>query len=426
MGISKINFNNYINILREELIPALGCTEPTCIAYACAKAREVLDEFPKEVIVKSSGNIIKNVKGAVVPNSGDLKGIEAAAILGIVGGNANKKLEVLTDVTQEHIDKTKKLLNIDFCKAELLKSKANLHIIVLAKSDNNSASVEIIHTHTNIVKIIKNNAIIFEKNYDYENINEGLVDRSCLNVKDIKEFADSVDIIELKDIIKLQIKYNSEISCEGLRNKYGVGVGLNLLKHCCNDIKTRAKAAAAAGCDARMSGCILPVIINSGSGNQGITVSLPVIEYAKYLKVDEEHLIRALIFSNLIAIHQKTKIGRLSAYCGVVSAACGSGAGVTYLYNGTYEQICSTITNTLANVSGIVCDGAKPSCAAKIASAVDAAIMANDLAMDNQAFKSGDGIVKRNIEDTIDCIGQIGGEGMKLTDEEILRVMLKN
>lgn len=426
MAISDSNVINYTNILKEELVPALGCTEPTSIAYVSAKAREVLGEFPKEVIVQSSGNIIKNVKGAVVPNSGNLRGIEAAAIIGIIGGKPEKELEVLSDVTQDNIDEAKKLINTDYCKVKLLKSKANLHIIVTVKSHNNSALVEIVHTHTNIVRIEKNNKVVLEKLYNSDDINGSLIDRSCLNVRDIKEFADTVELNQLQDIIKLQIKYNSDISSEGLINYYGANVGSNLLKHSLHEIKTIAKAATAAGSDARMSGCILPVIINSGSGNQGITVSLPVIEYAKHLKVDEEHLIRALIFSNLIAIHQKTKIGRLSAYCGVVSAACGSGAGITYLYNGTYEQICSTITNTLANVSGMICDGAKPSCAAKIASAVDAAIMAHELAMDNRVFQPGEGIVKDDIEDTISSIGQIGGNGMKETDQEILKVMLNN
>ena len=426
MAISENHIINYTNILKEELIPALGCTEPTSIAYVSAKAREVLDEFPRKVTVKSSGNIIKNVKGAVVPNSGNLRGIKAAAIIGIIGGNPEKELEVLTDVTKEDIRRSKELIDTDYCKVELLKSKANLHIIVKAESEQNSALVEIIHTHTNIVRIEKNNKIILEKLYNSNDINGSLIDRSCLNVRDIKEFADTVELTELRDIIRLQIKYNGNISEEGLNHYYGANVGSNILRHCSHDIKTIAKAATAAGSDARMSGCILPVIINSGSGNQGITVSLPVIKYARYLKLDEEQLIRALIFSNLIAIHQKTKIGRLSAYCGVVSAACGSGAGITYLYNGTYEQICSTITNTLANVSGMICDGAKPSCAAKIASAVDAAIMAHELAMDNSVFQPGEGIVKDDIEDTIKSVGQIGGNGMRETDQEILKVMLNN
>lgn len=426
MGLPDSIYDNYTRILKEELIPAVGCTEPTCIAYACAETRRVLGEFPSSITVECSGDIIKNVKGAVVPNTGNLKGIKAAAVIGAVGGDAGKGLEVLSGITPEDICRAEEILRTDFCNVELLQTAANLHVIVTATSVNNTSLVEIIHTHTNVVRIEKNGCTIFKKPYSVENFNDSLSDRTCLNVRHIKEFADTVELGELEKLIQLQIRLNSRISEEGLLNIYGIGVGANLIKYYGDDIKTKAKAAAAAGSDARMSGCILPVITNSGSGNQGITVSLPVIEYAKHLKVPEEVLIRALILSNLVAIHQKTEIGRLSAYCGAVSAACGSGAGITYLHHGTYDQICRTITNTLANVSGIICDGAKPSCAAKIASAVDAAIMAHYLSMEDRGFNSGDGIIKADVEKTIESVGKLGRYGMKETDREILKIMLES
>jgi L-cysteine desulfidase len=425
MSLSPVIYSQYTQILKEELIPALGCTEPICIAYASAKARQTLGEFPEMAIVESSGNIIKNCKGAIVPNTGSLKGIAAAAVIGIVGGDPDKKLEVLSGVTSENVARAKEILKTDFCRVKLLTTPALLHVIVTVKSAGHSALVEIVHTHTNIVRIEKDGQTIFEKPYDPKKFNDSMTDRSVLNVKDIKEFADTVQLSELSDLIERQIDCNSRISEEGLKHPYGVQVGYNLRKYYGDDVKIKAKAAAAAGSDARMSGCTLPVVINSGSGNQGMTVSLPVIEYAKYLKVSHEKLIRALILSNLIAIHQKTGIGRLSAYCGAVSAACGSGAGITYLYGGTYEQICRTITNTLADIPGIVCDGAKPSCAAKIASSVDAAIMAHCLSMANKSFQPGDGIIESNVEETIENVGILGREGMKETDEEILKLMIK-
>ncbi|HOJ11932.1 MAG TPA: L-serine ammonia-lyase, iron-sulfur-dependent, subunit alpha [Clostridiales bacterium] len=425
MSLLEKTYSEYVQILKEELVLALGCTEPTCIAYVCAKARQVLGEFPEEVVVESSGNIIKNVKGVIVPNTGNLRGIDAAAIIGIVGGDPDKELEVLTGIEQKDIDKAAELMKKNFCKVRLLKTKANLHVIARVKSENHSAMVEIVHTHTNIVRIEKDGELLFKKDYDCSKCNDGLTDRSGLNVKDILEFADTFELDDLKGIILQQINYNSRISQEGLNHLYGAGVGANLIKHYGCDIKVVARAAAAAGSDARMSGCILPVVINSGSGNQGMTVSLPVIEFAKHLGASEEKLIRALVLSNLVAIHQKTAIGRLSAYCGAVSAACGSGAGITYLHGGTYDQICKTITNTLANVAGIVCDGAKPSCAAKIASAVDAAIMAHYLSMENECFRPGEGLVKGDVEETISSIGRLGRDGMRETDREILKIMVE-
>ncbi len=422
-SISKEVYNDYIEILKEELVPALGCTEPIAIAYASAKARKVLWEMPTEIIVLSSGNMIKNVKGVVVPMSGDMRGIETAAVLGAVGGNPDGELEVLKTVTEEDIKTTKTLVESGICTSKLLDTKAKLHIIVTAKNGDNYATVEIIHTHTGIVRIEKNGEIIFSMPHSEHNISLCETDRGILNIADIFEFANTVKIDDIKEVIGKQIEYNSAISEEGIANKYGANVGMTLVNVYGDDIKVRAKAKAAAGSDARMSGCVLPVVINSGSGNQGMTVSIPVIEYWKELKLPRDMLYRALALSNLVAIHQKTKIGRLSAYCGAVSAAAGAGAGITYLYGGDVAEISMTITNTLANVAGIVCDGAKPSCAAKIASSVDAAIMAHNMAMLKRKFNPDEGIVKKTVEETINRVSQIAREGMAKTDSEILKIM---
>lgn len=419
---NKEVYDNYVEILNNELVPALGCTEPIAIAYAAAKAKALLGREPKRVEVWCSGNIIKNVKAVTVPNTGNLKGINAAAIAGIVGGNPEMGLQVLEHISNEDINTIKKLLNEDFSKTCFAEGVDNLYIAVKVISDNESAEVCIKKSHTNICMTKKNDVVIFEKN---DNNDEKVIggDRALLNIKNILEFANIVKIDDIKQVISNQICMNTAIADEGLKNDYGVAVGKTLLKCYGNDIKVRAKARAAAGSDARMSGCSMPVVINSGSGNQGMTVSLPVIEYAKELGVSKEKLYRALVVSNLTSIHQKTAIGKLSAYCGAVSAACGSGAGITYLHGGDYEEISRTITNTIANIGGIVCDGAKPSCAAKIASAVDAAIMAHYMSAQNKVFQSGDGLVKNNVENTIKSIGRMGNQGMKSTDIEILKIM---
>lgn len=419
-------FNNYIDILKSELIFALGCTEPIAIALASAKAREALTLPVDKMVIACSGNIVKNVKSVVVPNSNGQKGIAAAAILGLLGGNAEAGLEVLENVSSEHIINLNKLLkDKDFCTCELIENVENLYIIATVYSGTNYASVEIKDQHTNIVKIIVNDKVLLDT-ANLKSEQHHIIDKSLLSVKNIIKFANEVNLSLIEPLINKQISANIAISQEGLTNDYGAGVGKTLLKHYGNDIKTRAKAATAAGSDARMSGCALPVVINSGSGNQGMTVSLPVIEYAKELQVSHEKLVRALLLSNLISILQKRYIGSLSAYCGAVSAACGSGAAIAYLYNASYEQICKTIVNTLANVAGIVCDGAKASCAAKIASAVDAAIMGYLLSLDGKCFAAGEGIVKEDIEKTIEAIGHIGKEGMRHTDIEILKIMLDN
>ena len=428
MELTDFDCNQFIAILQEELIPALGCTEPIAIAYAGAHARALLGKIPDRVCIKSSGNIIKNVKSVTVPNSGNMKGIPAAAAIGIIGGNPDKGLEVLADITEADIARTKELLEKVPCKVSLLDTVASLHFIVEVFAGTDSASVEIIHQHTNIVRTTKNGKEVLSVPFDPASANAALTDRSGLSVKKILEFADTIDLDRVRPILERQIDYNTRIAQEGLEHRYGINAGANLLKAAEAEqavtVKIRAQAVAAAGSDARMSGCTLPVVTNSGSGNQGLTASLPVIVFAEEKKLSHDKLLRGLLVSNLIAIHQKTRIGRLSAYCGAVSAGCGSGAAITYLSGGSYEQVCETITNTLAVVSGIVCDGAKPSCASKIATSVDAALNAHYLAMRNRVFEPGEGIVKGDIEKTIAGVGAIAADGMRETDRVILRIMV--
>ena len=430
MELTDFDCGQFIAILQEELVPALGCTEPIAIAYAGAHARALLGKIPDRVCIKSSGNIIKNVKSVTVPNSGNMKGIPAAAAIGIIGGNPDKGLEVLADITESDIASTKEFLEKIPCKVSLLDTVASLHFIVEVFAGADSASVEIIHQHTNIVRTTKNGKEVMSVPFDPASANAALTDRSGLSVKKILAFADTIDLNCVRPILERQIEYNTRIAQEGLEHRYGINAGANLLKAAEAEravtVKIRAQAAAAAGSDARMSGCTLPVVTNSGSGNQGLTASLPVIVFAEEKKLPHDRLLRGLLVSNLIAIHQKTRIGRLSAYCGAVSAACGSGAAVTYLSGGSYEQVCETITNTLAVVSGIVCDGAKPSCASKIASSVDAALNAHYLAMQNRVFQAGEGIVKGDIEKTIAGVGSVAADGMRETDKVILRIMVED
>ncbi|MEA4847952.1 MAG: L-serine ammonia-lyase, iron-sulfur-dependent, subunit alpha [Clostridiaceae bacterium] len=421
---SKELYENYVLILKSELIEALGCTEPIAIAYASAKARSVLGKEPEEIEVGCSGNIVKNVKGVVVPNTGGLIGIGAAAIAGVIGGDADKGLQVLESVKREQYGIIKELAKGDYCKVYHLQGVEKLYIKAKVYAGNESAEVYIEGSHTNIVKIVKNGKVIFENENGDRMAPESAGDKTLLNIKDIIEFAEAVDLEALRELLSRQVKVNTAIAEEGIKNEYGVGVGKTLLKYYGNDVAVRARAMAAAGSDARMSGCSLPVVINSGSGNQGITVSLPVIEYARELKVSEEKLFRALIISNLTSIHQKAQIGNLSAYCGAVSAAAGSGAGIAYLNGGGYEEISRTIINTIGNIGGMVCDGAKPSCAAKISSAVGAAILGYQLSKQGKAFRNGEGLVKNGVEETISSFGRLGKKGMEGTDNEIIGIML--
>ena len=417
-------YKNYLDILKQELVPALGCTEPIAIACAAAKARRLLGSFPESLEMKLSGNIIKNVKGVTVPNSGGLKGIDIAAVLGMVGGNADKALEVLEEITPEHIARAKELASRGICTYSLAENVPNLYISAKAVCGGHYAEVVIAHQHTNIIKMEKDGEVLLDRTQEAEEKTDDTVDRSRLTVKDILDFADQVRMEDIEEIISRQIRLNTAISQEGLDNNYGAQIGKTLMHVWGKSATTRACARAAAGSDARMGGCSMPVVINSGSGNQGITVSLPVIVYAEEWEVSRDKLYRSLVVSNLIAVHQKYYIGSLSAYCGAVSAACGAGAGITYMYGGTYEQVSLTIINTLGNVGGIVCDGAKPSCAAKIAYSVDAALMAFHLSIQNKSFLPGEGLIKGDVEETIKSIGYIGRVGMKTTDTEILNVMI--
>lgn len=410
----------YLRILNKELVPALGCTEPIALAYAAAKCREVLGSLPEKVKVLCSGNIIKNVKGVTVPNSGGMKGIDAAVILGITGGNPQKVLEVLENITDEDRARTAELMEHEFCECELKEGVANLFIEVRAEKGGDYAVVRLEHAHSNITYIMRNGSVIYENNRTYEEVQ---ADKSLLNIKDIVCFANEVKIEEVKEVLDRQIKYNYAISEEGLEKRWGAGIG-QLARKQGEGPKWKAIARASAGSDARMSGCALPVIINSGSGNQGMTCSIPVIEYAYSTGKTDEQLYRALCISNLIAQDQKKYIGALSAYCGVVCAAAAAGAAVTYLEGGSVTEIENTVINTIVNIGGMVCDGAKPSCASKIYSALQAAFLAHEMAMEGICFEAGDGLVMESAEDTVKAVGYVGREGMRQTDIEILNLMI--
>ena len=424
MQTNDKRYQAYLAILHEELVPAMGCTEPIAIAYAAAKARDILEKEPDQVLVEASRNIIKNVKSVVVPNSGDLKGLAASAVAGVVAGKSEKILEVLADVTSEQQQQIKHFLDSKDVRVSEASSDLTFDLVVTVGAGASTASVQISHYHTNIVAIKKDGETIYTNQDCDEITTQKLTDRSIMNVKDILDFAESVILSDVEELLQQQIDYNMAIAEEGLKDDWGANIGKVLLGTWDNDVKIRAKALAAAGSDARMSGCDLPVVIASGSGNQGITASVPVIVYARDLGADKETLMRALVVSNLVTIHQKTGIGRLSAYCGAVSAGCGAGAGIAWLLGGRRILKKHTIVNALATVSGIICDGAKPSCAAKIASSVDAGILGFYMYEQGQQFYGGDGIVTKGVENTINNIGRLGREGMKETDREIIRIML--
>lgn len=416
-------YQAYIQILKEELVPAMGCTEPIALAYAGAKAREVLGCVPNKVLVEASGSIIKNVKSVIVPNTNHLKGIPAAVTAGIIAGKAEKELEVIAEVTPDEIEQMITFLKETPITVEHIDQGITFDIVLTLYKEDSYAKVRIANYHTNIVHIEKDGEVVFDIPVEGEN-EEGLTDRSLLDMKSIWNFINTVDVVDIKEVIGRQIEYNTAIADEGLRGDYGANIGSVLLSAYGDDVRTRAKARAAAGSDARMNGCELPVIINAGSGNQGMTCSLPVLEYAKELNVTEEKKYRALALSNLTAIHQKTGIGRLSAYCGAVSAGAAAGAGIAYLCGGGYEEVIHTVVNALAIVSGMVCDGAKASCAAKIAASVDAGILGYNMYLNGQQFYAGDGIVTKGVEATIQNIGRLGKEGMRETNEEIIKMMI--
>lgn len=416
-------YRAYVHILKEELIPAMGCTEPIALAFAAAKAREILGELPDRVLIQASGSIIKNVKSVIVPNTGKLKGMPAAAAAGIVAGNPSKELEVIAEVTNAQREDIHKFLSDTPIEVKHLDQGVIFDIIVTVSKGESYAKVRIANYHTNVVLIEKNGEILHEVPVMDESEN-GLTDRSILTTEGIWEFVENLEIDDIKTVLDLQIAYNTAIAEEGMKNNYGANIGKILVDTYGDDVRTRAKAMAAAGSDARMNGCELPVVINSGSGNQGITVSVPVLVYAKYLKSSEDKQYRALALANLIAIHQKTGIGRLSAFCGAVCAGAAAGAGIAYLYGEDFKTICHTVVNALAIVSGMICDGAKASCAAKIAASVDAGILGYHMYKHGQQFYGGDGIIEKGIENTIHNVGRIGKDGMKETNEEIIQIMV--
>ncbi len=416
-------YAQYLQILREELIPAMGCTEPIAMAYAAAKARAVLGAIPEKIDIVISGNIIKNVKSVVVPNTGGLKGITAAIAAGVAVGNADRQLEVLAEVKADEICKIAEF--IDSCKMTVMKATSDklLDIDLHLYKGSDYVRLRIADSHTNIILIEKNGEVLLRKDDAAQGGSE--TDRSILNVADIVDFAESVELDDVRQMLEKQIEYNLAISEEGLKGEYGAAIGKTLISTRGEDVRVRARAQAAAGSDARMSGCELPVVIVSGSGNQGMTASLPVIVYARDMGASHEKLLRALVVSNLITIHQKTPIGRLSAFCGAVSAGCGAAAGVAWLVDGSVEAVAATITTTLGMISGTVCDGAKPSCAAKIAAAVEAGLLGFDLYRNGKGLNGGDGILKSDVERTIKSVGQLAREGMRQTDAEILDIMLE-
>lgn len=420
--MDQATHQTYLSIIKKELIPSMGCTEPIAIAFCAAKARSVLNKLPKKVLIEASGNIIKNVKSVVVPNTKGMKGIEVAAAMGIIIGDDKKGLEVISHVNPNSLEEVKTFMKNVHMELKTMDSDLQLDLRITLYHEDDIVSARIIHNHTNIVLIKHNDEIILDDVYQSE-IGPHGINYNLLNMKDIYEFAIESDIDDLNDILTKQITHSRAISDEGLSQRYGANIGQTILKTYGSDIRNRAKAKTAAGSDARMNGCELPVIINSGSGNQGLTASLPVIEFAEELKVSKETLYRALILSNLIAIYQKSQIGSLSAFCGAVTAGAAAGAAITYLKGGKYEDVAHTLINGLAISSGILCDGAKASCAAKIAISVDSGILASDMHENGSDFYAGDGIVGIDVDKTIKNIGQIAREGMKETDKEILYLM---
>ena len=421
-------YQDYVNILHEELVPAMGCTEPIAIAYAAAVARQTLGRLAQRMEVEASGNIIKNVKSVFVPNTGGLRGIPAAAAAGMAAGDPALELEVLSSIGEGEQAAIRQYLVDTPIAVKLADSPFIFDIAIRAWAGEDSALVRIVNYHTNIVRVERNGQVLKEVEAQAA-AEEGLTDKSVLTVEGILEFAREAALADVEEAVGRQVRYNTAIAQEGLRGDYGANIGKVLLATYGDDVKIRAKAMAAAGSDARMNGCGLPVVIVSGSGNQGLTASLPVVEYAKELGADWETTLRAVLVSDLVTIHLKAEIGRLSAYCGAVSAGCGSGAGIAWLYGREKEpqallkDVSHTIVNALAVDSGIVCDGAKASCAAKIASAVDAGLLGFYMYQNGQQFRGGDGIISKGVEETIRNIGLLATQGMRETDREILDIM---
>ena len=422
--MENTKYNLFLQILKEELVPAMGCTEPAAIAYAGAKVRSVLDktgESPTHALIEVSGNIVKNVKSVTVPNTCGLKGIEAALAAGIALGKHEKELSVLSEIKEEEAPIVAKFLQTFPIEVKRSCSDEIFEIAVTLYSPSHVAYVKLVGDHTNVALLKLDDEVLFAND---KAIPKKQADRSALSIESIIEFADNVKIEDIREVIERQIECNMAIAEEGLTNDYGANIGKVYLSSDPKNIKVRAKAYAAAGSDARMNGCELPVIINSGSGNQGMTTSIPVIVYASHLGVEREVLLRALTLSNLITIHLKTGIGTLSAYCGVISAGAAAACGIVYLRGGKFEAIAHTLVNALASSSGIICDGAKASCAAKIALAVESGLLGMDMYYHDCEFYAGDGIVKQGVEATIKSISRLAYVGMKETDKEIISIMI--
>lgn len=420
MSLNK-NYDKYVAILKEELVQAMGCTEPAAIAYAGAKAREILGELPVRAKISVSGNIIKNVKSVVVPNTGGMRGIENALAAGVAVGRSDVGLQVLASIKHEEIPAIEAFRNSCEIELEHRKTGCIFDIAVTLYSNNSSAYVHIKDKHTNIVEMRRGDEVLFKNE---NNEQEVYTDRSCLSVNEIVEFADCVNIDDVREVLDRQINCNMAIAEEGMKNNWGANIGKVFMSTYPDDVKIKAKAYAAAGSDARMNGCELPVVINSGSGNQGMTASIPVIVYAREYGIDSDKLYRALCVSNLVTVHLKTGIGTLSAYCGVISAGAGAGCGVAYLLGGGYREVGHTLVNALAVDSGVICDGAKASCAAKIAIAVESGLLGYNMYLQGNQFHGGDGIVKKGVENTIDNVSRLARSGMRETDKEIISIMI--
>ena len=419
------NYNQFVDILNTELKPAMGCTEPIAIAYCASIVKEVLGGLPTDVKIHVSGNIIKNVKSVKVPNTNGKVGIRVAAAIGLVAGDSRKELEVIANSKEEDILKLESYMEQATINVFPIDNEHTLYIEIIGTLNDDVVKVIILDAHTNVYLVEKNNKVLY---FNDKKVSNPVVtiNKSVLNIRDIIEFANIVDIKDVKAVLDRQIEYNLAIANEGINGNYGANIGKTIMKYANNDILTKCKAMAAAGSDARMNGCEMPVVINSGSGNQGITCSVPVITYAKHLNVSDELLYRALVVSNLTTIHIKNSIGKLSAFCGVVIAGAGCGAGIAYLEGGREREINHTIVNALGIISGVLCDGAKASCAAKIASSVEAGMLGYFMFKDGNQFISGDGFIKKGVENTIKAIGELARVGMCETDKEIIQLMMKD
>lgn len=418
-------YQEYITILREELVPAMGCTEPIALAFAGAKCREVLGCMPDRVEVKASGSIIKNVKSVIVPNTNKLRGIPVAIAAGIVGGKSDLQMQVIAEMEPEQIEAIGKFVDTVPIKVEALDEGHVFDILAKLYAGSDCVTIRIMDYHTNVMYLEKNGEVLIE-NLPEDTAISVDKEKKVLSMKGIWEFANTVKIEDVEDIIQRQMDCNWAIAMEGMTNHYGANIGKVLMNSYGKDTHNLACAMAAAGSDARMNGCEMPVVVNSGSGNQGMTVCLPVMVYAKTMRAPREKRIRALVLSNLIAIYEKTGIGRLSAYCGAVSAGAAAAAGVAYLHDEDYETIIHTVVNALAASSGIVCDGAKASCAAKIALSVYSGLMGYEMYKRGQQFKAGDGLVAKGVEATLDNIAALASQGMYETNLEIIRMMTQD